>query len=74
MRLSLNVGMGEESCFDIDHPCGQVKEWSPKIEGIVDWFGQLQEVDVEGVPPALRAEVENENFLRKDLPRQYEQR
>lgn len=52
----------------------EVKEWSPKIEGIVDWFGQLQEVDVEGVPPALRAEVENENFLRKDLPRQYEQR
>ncbi len=55
-------------------PLLQVKDWAPKIEGIVEWFGQLQEVDVEGVPPALRAEVETENFLREDLPRQYEQR
>jgi Asp-tRNA(Asn)/Glu-tRNA(Gln) amidotransferase C subunit len=52
----------------------QVKDWAPKIEGIVDWFGQLQEVDVEGVPPALRAEVETENFLREDEPRQCAER
>lgn len=52
----------------------QVKDWAPKIEGIVEWFGQLQEVDVEGVPPALRAEVESENFLRADAPREYEHR
>lgn len=56
-------------------PCRpQVKDWAPKIEGIVEWFGQLQEVDVEGVPPALRAEVETENFLRADTPVQYEAR
>ena len=52
----------------------QVKDWAPKIEGIVEWFGQLQEVDVEGVPPALRAEVEAENFLREDTQREYEHR
>ena len=32
-------------------------DWGPKIEAIVDWFGQLQAVDVEGVPPALRADT-----------------
>ena len=36
----------------------QVADWGPKIENIVDWFGQLQEIDVEGVPPALQADVE----------------
>jgi len=36
----------------------QVADWGPKIENIVEWFGQLQEIDVEGVPPALQADVE----------------
>lgn len=36
----------------------EVADWGPKIESIVEWFGQLQEVDVEGVPPALQADVE----------------
>lgn len=52
----------------------QAKEWGPKIEKIVEWFGQLQEVDLEGVPPALRAEVESENTLRADQPRDYPQK
>lgn len=47
-------------------------DWGPKIEGIVEWFGQLQEVDVEGVPPALRADVEGEGALRADVPQQFE--
>ena len=51
-----------------------MKDWAPKIEGIVDWFGQLQEVDVEGVPPALRAEVDSDNCLREDEPRHYDNR
>ena len=52
--------------------CGaQVAEWGPKLEGIVEWFGQLQEVDVEGVPPALRADVEGQSSLRADQPRRY---
>jgi aspartyl-tRNA(Asn)/glutamyl-tRNA(Gln) amidotransferase subunit C len=54
-----------------------VADWSPKIQGIVDWFGQLQKVDVEGVPPALRAagtEAEagaGANRLRPDTPVDY---
>ena len=51
--------------------CAQVAEWGPKLEGIVEWFGQLQEVDVEGVPPALRADVEGQSSLRADQPRLY---
>lgn len=49
------------------HPAMQVAEWGPKIEGIVEWFGQLQGVDVEGVPPALRADVEAAPALRPDV-------
>ena len=37
-------------------------------------FDQLQAVDVEGVPPALRAGVEGANQLREDVPRVYENR
>lgn len=46
-------------------------DWGPKIEGIVEWFGQLQQVDVEGVPPALRADVEAAGELRPDAARQF---
>lgn len=45
----------------------EVADWGPKIEGIVEWFGQLQGVDVEGVPPALRADVEAAPALRPDV-------
>ena len=48
--------------------------WGPKIEGIVEWFGQLQEVDLEGVPPALRANLEDGNALRADESREFEAR
>jgi aspartyl-tRNA(Asn)/glutamyl-tRNA(Gln) amidotransferase subunit C len=44
----------------------QVAEWGPQIASIVDWFGQLQQVDVEGVPPTLRADIEGETPLRSD--------
>lgn len=49
-----------------NQPVVQVADWGRKIEGIVEWFGQLQEVDVEGVPPALRADVEGASTLRPD--------
>ena len=37
-------------------------------------FDQLQAVDVEGVPPTLRADVDSGNILRRDSPRDYENR
>lgn len=43
--------------------CSQVSEWGQKIESIVDWFGELQKVNVEGVPAAVRA-YESDSNLR----------
>jgi aspartyl/glutamyl-tRNA(Asn/Gln) amidotransferase C subunit len=54
------------------HAYMQVADWAPKIESIVGWFGQLQDVDVEGVAPAVRAEVEASTGLRADVPQQLE--
>ena len=34
-------------------------------------FDQLQAVDVEGVPPATRADLSEENLLRADIPRTF---
>ncbi|KAK9827978.1 hypothetical protein WJX81_003879 [Elliptochloris bilobata] len=52
----------------------EVREWGPKLEQIVDWFDQLQAVDVEGVPPATRADLTEENLLRPDMPRTFDNR
>ena len=52
----------------------EVAEWGPKIESIVQWFGQLQNVDLEGVPPALRADVDGSNAFREDAPREFANR
>ena len=37
-------------------------------------FGQLQAVDVEGVAPAVRADVGEDNVLRPDIPVKYDAR
>ncbi|CAL5225483.1 g8308 [Coccomyxa viridis] len=52
----------------------EVKEWEPQLAKIVDWFAQLQAVDVEGVPPALRADLSDENVTRPDEVVQYTDR
>ncbi|CAG9461575.1 unnamed protein product [Pedinophyceae sp. YPF-701] len=51
----------------------EVEEWTPQITSIVDWFGELSEVDTSGVPPALRAS-EGKHRLRPDEPVAYEGR
>jgi len=43
-----------------------VESWTPKIGSIIDWFGQLQQVDVQDVPPALRAMEDTPKF-RSDV-------
>ncbi|GFP98638.1 glutamyl-tRNA(Gln) amidotransferase subunit c chloroplastic/mitochondrial [Phtheirospermum japonicum] len=45
----------------------QVEEFGPKIRQVVDWFGQLQAIDLQSVEPALRADTEGDN-LRSDEP------
>lgn len=47
-------------------------EWAPKISSILEWFGQLQRVNLDGVPPTLRADVEDSNLLRPDTAAEFE--
>ncbi|CAN4102891.1 unnamed protein product [Withania somnifera] len=46
----------------------EVEEFGPKIQQVVDWFGQLQGVDLQSIKPAIRANTEEDN-LRGDIPR-----
>ncbi|KAK8654818.1 hypothetical protein V6N13_107416 [Hibiscus sabdariffa] len=49
----------------------EVEEFAPKIRQVIDWFGQLQAVDLDNVEPALRADTEGDN-LREDVPETFE--
>ncbi|KAG2238821.1 hypothetical protein Bca52824_091891 [Brassica carinata] len=51
----------------------EIEECEPKIRQVIDWFGQLQQVDVNCVEPAIRAEMEGGN-LREDAPQTFENR
>uniref|UniRef100_A0A5B7AWW5 Glutamyl-tRNA(Gln) amidotransferase subunit C, chloroplastic/mitochondrial n=1 Tax=Davidia involucrata TaxID=16924 RepID=A0A5B7AWW5_DAVIN len=51
----------------------EVEEFAPKIRQVVDWFGQLQAVDLQSIEPAIRADTEGDN-LRDDLPETFENR
>ncbi|XP_021277725.1 glutamyl-tRNA(Gln) amidotransferase subunit C, chloroplastic/mitochondrial [Herrania umbratica] len=49
----------------------EVEEFAPKIRQVIDWFGQLQAVDLDSVEPAIRADTEGDN-LREDVPETFE--
>ncbi|KAK9699810.1 hypothetical protein RND81_08G196800 [Saponaria officinalis] len=51
----------------------EVEEFGPKIQKVVDWFGQLQAVDLESIEPALRSDIDGDN-LRGDVPLNFENR
>ncbi|KAL1557329.1 glutamyl-tRNA(Gln) amidotransferase subunit C, chloroplastic/mitochondrial-like [Salvia divinorum] len=51
----------------------QVEEFAPKIRQVVNWFGQLQAVDLQSIEPALRADTEGDN-LRDDVPQVFDNR
>ncbi|KAL4187257.1 hypothetical protein AMTRI_Chr09g18060 [Amborella trichopoda] len=36
-----------------------IEEFGPKIKQVIDWFGQLQAVNLESIEPALRARMLN---------------
>ncbi|GIL61237.1 hypothetical protein Vafri_15643 [Volvox africanus] len=48
----------------------EAADWAPKINSVLDWFGQLQSVDVKGVIPAIHACSEG-NRLRPDEASHY---
>ncbi|RVW52462.1 Glutamyl-tRNA(Gln) amidotransferase subunit C, chloroplastic/mitochondrial [Vitis vinifera] len=33
----------------------EVEEFAPKIRQVIDWFGQLQAVDLQSIEPSIRA-------------------
>ncbi|KAH7523573.1 glutamyl-tRNA(Gln) amidotransferase subunit C, chloroplastic/mitochondrial [Ziziphus jujuba] len=51
----------------------EVEEFAPKIRQVIDWFGQLQAVDLQSVEPAIRADTQGDNF-RDDVPETFENR
>ncbi|WCJ29539.1 Glutamyl-tRNA(Gln) amidotransferase subunit C chloroplastic/mitochondrial [Euphorbia peplus] len=51
----------------------EAEEFAPKIRQVIDWFGQLQAVDLNSVEPSIRADTEGEN-LRDDVPETFEER
>ncbi|KAI4962526.1 hypothetical protein ZWY2020_030268, partial [Hordeum vulgare] len=44
----------------------EAEEFAPKIQQVVDWFGQLQSVDLESIEPSLRADTAAGSSLRED--------
>ncbi|CAN6291877.1 unnamed protein product [Urochloa humidicola] len=46
----------------------EAEEFEPKIRKFVDWFGQLQAVDLESIEPSLRAGTVAGSSLREDKP------
>ncbi|CAN6456077.1 unnamed protein product [Victoria cruziana] len=52
----------------------EVEEFAPKIRQVVDWFGQLQDVDLQSVEPAFRADIDVYDNLRSDVSETFENR
>ncbi|KAL5663398.1 hypothetical protein ACJX0J_023506, partial [Zea mays] len=48
------------------------EDFEPKIRQVVDWFGQLQAVDLESIEPSLRAGTTADISLRKDKPETFD--
>ncbi|CAL4918152.1 unnamed protein product [Urochloa decumbens] len=46
----------------------EAEELEPKIRQFVDWFGQLQAVDLESIEPSIRAGTAAGSSLREDKP------
>ncbi|KAG9132412.1 hypothetical protein Leryth_008351 [Lithospermum erythrorhizon] len=51
----------------------EVEEFGPKIRQVIDWFGKLQDVDLQSVEPAIRADTEGDN-IRDDIPETFPNR
>ncbi|XP_078177762.1 glutamyl-tRNA(Gln) amidotransferase subunit C [Carex rostrata] len=52
----------------------EVEQFGPKIRQVVDWFGQLQAVDLESIEPSLRASTEAVSSPREDTPETFDNR
>ncbi|PWA51614.1 glutamyl-tRNA(Gln) amidotransferase subunit C, chloroplastic/mitochondrial [Artemisia annua] len=51
----------------------EAEEFAPKIQQVVDWFGQLQDVDLQSIEPSIRADTEA-GSVREDSPVTFDNR
>ncbi|KAI4346376.1 hypothetical protein L6164_007275 [Bauhinia variegata] len=51
----------------------EIEDFAPKIKQVIDWFGQLQGVDLQSIEPFIRADAEANNS-RDDVPETFENR
>ena len=50
----------------------ECEDWAPKVGAVLDWFAQLQEVDLDGVEPLLHMrDAESAAPLREDVAQDY---
>ena len=48
----------------------ECEDWAPKVGAVLDWFAQLQEVDLDGVEPLLHMhDAESAAPPREDVAR-----
>ncbi|KAH7661616.1 aspartyl-tRNA(Asn)/glutamyl-tRNA(Gln) amidotransferase subunit C protein [Dioscorea alata] len=52
----------------------EAQEFAPKIRQMVDWFGQLQAVNLESVEPSLRADTVITTSRREDAAEVFDNR
>ncbi|KAJ1424917.1 Cullin repeat-like-containing domain superfamily [Sesbania bispinosa] len=52
------------TCSSIQPP--DVEEFAPKIQQVIDWFGQLQDVDLQSIEPSIRAGLVEASNLKMD--------
>ncbi|KAK8918565.1 hypothetical protein KSP39_PZI021173 [Platanthera zijinensis] len=50
----------------------EMEDFAPKIRQVIDWFGQLQDIDLECVQPSVRADFELDSVAREDSPQTFE--
>ncbi|XP_020268046.1 glutamyl-tRNA(Gln) amidotransferase subunit C, chloroplastic/mitochondrial [Asparagus officinalis] len=52
----------------------EVEDFAPKINQVIDWFGQLQAVDLQSIEPSLRSDTELSTNPREDIPEPFTNR
>ncbi|KAH7661617.1 Glu-tRNAGln amidotransferase C subunit protein [Dioscorea alata] len=62
------------SSADLARLADAAQEFAPKIRQMVDWFGQLQAVNLESVEPSLRADTVITTSRREDAAEVFDNR
>nr|GEX02614.1 glutamyl-tRNA(Gln) amidotransferase subunit C, chloroplastic/mitochondrial [Tanacetum cinerariifolium] len=63
------VRLAETACISLTPQ--EAEEFAPKIQQVVDWFGQLQDVDLQSIEPSIHTEA---GSFREDSPVTFDNR